>query len=223
MRRVATSTAALDLHGVGKSGFTSGNKQAGIFPTEIGAEWCNGIQEEICNCIELSQQTPDVDDDTQLARGIPYLAWHNTDPLGNDVIFEMQSEETPAFAASFQTKTDTLVATSTPAVTMCFFTPPNLSSGSVEYTVVVLKANFVSPIGTVQFRQEWSKTAGGLANGTSGAVVIYDKNTIFLNFTYALIFTGGNVALSVTPGPLDGVIIDYHIAVKGEIIILQQT
>jgi hypothetical protein len=224
MQRITTATVAANLFGAGKDGFTSGDLNSGIAPTQLSAGWCNGVQEELVQCIELAGLTPDAANNTQLVHSIPYLASHNRNALGNDLIFEWQSEETPDVPGSaFQVKTDTLECESEDAIPMCFFSPPIRSRGSVEYTIVVGPKIYGGAVGTLVFRQEWARNAGGVTNFTSSAEVLYDRNSIFLNFTYALNFTGNKVALVVTPGPGDDPVIDYVIHVKGEITILQQS
>lgn len=52
MQRISTSTAVADLFGSGKSGFRNGDLPRGVLPTAFNAEWCNHVQEEICNVIE---------------------------------------------------------------------------------------------------------------------------------------------------------------------------
>lgn len=54
MQRIATSTKAVDLYGVGKHGFKDGNLTLGITPTDLEASWCNGVQEELVNLIEVA-------------------------------------------------------------------------------------------------------------------------------------------------------------------------
>ena len=54
MQRIATSTKAVDLYGVGKHGFKDGNLTLGITPTDLEASWCNGVQEELVNLIEIA-------------------------------------------------------------------------------------------------------------------------------------------------------------------------
>lgn len=54
MQRIATSTKAVDLYGVGKHGFKDGNLTVGITPTDLEASWCNGVQEELVNLIEVA-------------------------------------------------------------------------------------------------------------------------------------------------------------------------
>lgn len=69
MQRIDTSTAAKDLFGPGKPGFTDGDP--GLVPeTELDADWFNTTQEEIANAVELSGQTLDSDDNTQLHQAI---------------------------------------------------------------------------------------------------------------------------------------------------------
>lgn len=221
MRRISTSTAKENLWGVGKPGFTSGDKQTGVFPTEIGAEWCNGVQEELVSCIEASGQTPSVDDNLQLAKSIPFLAGHHLDPIANDLIFEWDSEAEPLFPGSspVQMKTQIKATSGNVPALLCFFEPPNRSAGSVEYTIVIRNASYaLGAPDTVVFRQEWRKNNSGVSVSISSAQEIYVNNT--LGFTYALDFTNGTVGVSVTPNP--GNLTTYRVLVKGEINIIKQ-
>lgn len=52
MQRISTSSAVADLFGSGKAGFRNGDLPRGVLPTTFNAEWCNHVQEEICNVIE---------------------------------------------------------------------------------------------------------------------------------------------------------------------------
>lgn len=52
MHRIDTSTAQKDKFGAGKNGFTLGNAQTGVPPTEVSADILDAIQEEICSVIE---------------------------------------------------------------------------------------------------------------------------------------------------------------------------
>ena len=54
MQRISTSSAVPDLFGSGKNGFRNGDLPRGVLPTAFNAEWCNGVQEEICNVIEAA-------------------------------------------------------------------------------------------------------------------------------------------------------------------------
>lgn len=59
MQRINTTTKFTDLFGAGKHGFRDGNKASGIPATAFNAAWCNTIQEEIANFIEMSGGTLD--------------------------------------------------------------------------------------------------------------------------------------------------------------------
>lgn len=52
MKRIDTSTKAVDLFGVGKHGFRNSNVALGQAPTDFNADWPNNVQEEIANVIE---------------------------------------------------------------------------------------------------------------------------------------------------------------------------
>lgn len=217
MRRVSTSTAAPNLHGVGKPGFTGGNAPAGIFPTEIGAEFCNGVQEELVGCIESSGQTLDVEDNLQVAKAIPYLAGHQIDAGADDLIFAWQSEHTPTVAnCHYQRKTDTATTSSDLAAVMCFFTPPDASYGQLRYTITAVK---VGESGTGQAKTvvvRFYKVAG-VTHADSDFQVVEEAVPIgTLGFDYALSTLGGSVALSFKPHVGEDPDQNYNILVVGE-------
>lgn len=70
MKRIDTATRAEDLFGAGKDGFRNSNKGAGIAATQVDADWCNHIQEELANVIEGTGIVLDAGDRTQLKAAI---------------------------------------------------------------------------------------------------------------------------------------------------------
>ena len=70
MQRIDTSTAAADLHGKGKNGFTDGDPATGLAATELAAAWFNAVQEEVANIIELSGGTLDKSNNAQVYQAI---------------------------------------------------------------------------------------------------------------------------------------------------------
>jgi hypothetical protein len=52
MKRIDTSTRFADLFGSGKHGFRDGDRATSVLATQLNADWCNAIQEEIANAIE---------------------------------------------------------------------------------------------------------------------------------------------------------------------------
>jgi hypothetical protein len=52
MKRIDTTTKAVDLFGVGKPGFKDGDPVSGTPSTQLNALWFNNVQEEIANVIE---------------------------------------------------------------------------------------------------------------------------------------------------------------------------
>jgi hypothetical protein len=70
MKRIDTATRAEDLFGAGKDGFRNSNKGAGIAATQVDADWCNHIQEELANVVEGTGIALDPGDRTQLKAAI---------------------------------------------------------------------------------------------------------------------------------------------------------
>jgi hypothetical protein len=70
MKRIDTATRSVDLFGAGKDGFRNSNKGAGISATQVDADWCNHVQEELANFIEGEGIALDPDDRTQLSQAV---------------------------------------------------------------------------------------------------------------------------------------------------------
>lgn len=74
MKRIDTSTRAIDLFGAGKDGFKDGNLGLGVAPTNLNALWFNQLQEEVANAVEAAGLALDASDLTQLTKAIRSLA-----------------------------------------------------------------------------------------------------------------------------------------------------
>ena len=78
MQRISTSSAVADLFGSGKSGFRNGDLPRGVLPTAFNAEWCNHVQEEICNVIEGAGVALNPDKRDQLLTALQKLIDNST-------------------------------------------------------------------------------------------------------------------------------------------------
>lgn len=78
MQRISTSSAVADLFGSGKSGFRNGDLPRGVLPTAFNAEWCNHVQEEICNVIEGAGVALNPDKRDQLLAALQKLIDNST-------------------------------------------------------------------------------------------------------------------------------------------------
>ena len=66
MDRINTINAREDMFGVGKSGFHDNADLPGQDATYVSPKWCNTIQEEICNILELNDIELDPESHSQL-------------------------------------------------------------------------------------------------------------------------------------------------------------
>lgn len=73
MKRISTSTKAVDLFGAGKHGWRDGDLSVGVQPTDAEADWFNQLQEEVANVIEAQGITLDAGDRTQLYQAIQLM------------------------------------------------------------------------------------------------------------------------------------------------------
>lgn len=74
MHRIDTSTAQKDKFGAGKDGFTLGDAQTGVPPTEVSADILDAMQEEICAVVEGSGLLLDKTNNRQLLLAIKKIA-----------------------------------------------------------------------------------------------------------------------------------------------------
>ncbi|WP_425855820.1 hypothetical protein [Aeromonas veronii] len=74
MHRIDTSTAQKDKFGAGKNGFTLGDAQTGVPPTEVSADILDALQEEICSVVEESGLELNKGSNSQLLSAIKKLA-----------------------------------------------------------------------------------------------------------------------------------------------------
>lgn len=70
MKRIDTANKSPDLFGAGKDGFRAGDRLAGVYPTDLSADWCNHVQEELAGAVEADGQALNAADRGQLARAI---------------------------------------------------------------------------------------------------------------------------------------------------------
>ncbi|MFM5431378.1 hypothetical protein ACET9P_10855 [Aeromonas veronii] len=83
MHRIDTSTAQKDKFGAGKNGFTLGNAQTGVPPTEVSADILDAMQEEICAVVEGSGLSLDKTNNSQLILAIKKIASSRYFSAGN--------------------------------------------------------------------------------------------------------------------------------------------
>ena len=219
MDRIATTTVAADLFGAGKDGFTSGNPNSQIAPTQLSAAWCNGVQEELVRCIEFSGQTPEEADRTQLIKSLPHSAHVAFDPDADDVIFPLQSEAEPSVPGSgYYQKTDTATTSSDMFADMCFFTPPDGSAGSVKYTIVACLVGTPSTTDTLVIQNRWKKTLGVTAE-ISSWVTLYGG--VLFDWYWEMGLTAGSISLKLKPMLGEDPDQDYNISVVGEFFVVK--
>lgn len=75
MDRISTSTSALNLFGPGKHGFKDGDITQGVSPTDLEADWFNGVQEELMAVIEGAGLIPDPSNRAQLLAALNRRAY----------------------------------------------------------------------------------------------------------------------------------------------------
>ena len=70
MHRIDSATAREDANGIGKKGFSDNADLPQHDATYVTPDWCNAVQEEIANVIEMSGIELDKNNNTQLAQAV---------------------------------------------------------------------------------------------------------------------------------------------------------
>jgi len=71
---IQTATKQADKFGANRHGFTGGDAQAGLSPTQFSADWCDAVQEEENNVInDAGYEALDNADYEQLAKAIDFM------------------------------------------------------------------------------------------------------------------------------------------------------
>lgn len=102
---IGTASAVADLFGAGVDGFTDGDPQAGVPATEFSDDWCNGVQQEINNAIDWSEDATlalDNTDREQLAKSIDYQNRHVYPRINVTSTYYWRSHATAGAGAEYQ-------------------------------------------------------------------------------------------------------------------------
>jgi hypothetical protein len=98
MKRIDTSTRAIDLFGAGKDGFRDGDLANGVAPTAFNALWANAMQEEVMAVIEAAGL---VGSDANLAQLLQAIRTMATGRMLGVQVFTNSGTYTPTPGALF--------------------------------------------------------------------------------------------------------------------------
>ena len=136
MDRIATATKAVDLYGAGKHGFKNGNLGLGVAPTDLNAEWFNGVQEELLAVIENAGLTPSAGTLTQLRQAIAIMTGL---PAGEIAYFARNTAPTGYLKANGAAVSRTTYVTLFTAIGTTF----GAGDGSTTFNLPDLRGEFV--------------------------------------------------------------------------------
>lgn len=203
MQRIATATRKIDLFGAGKDGFTSGNVNSKIAPTQLEAKWFNNVQEEVANFIEQLGLTLDPADRTQMFKAAKgQTTWQAN---GSNVVrpYQWTSESNPSVVgASVQMLVDTAKTTYGVAKEVAVFTPPNNTAGHYVFSLYI-QPDVVGGAGLdniffVEGRTRWLKTGGAV--GFTSITQVYSHGE--MEVTIDEYTTGGSIGVTAAPLPV---------------------
>ncbi len=101
MQRIDTDSKAENLHGPGKHGFRGGDPVSGWPSTRLSPDWCNAVQEEICNVVEGAGLALDPASTTQLLAAIQKYAVVGADAVASvksyGAVGDGETDDTEAF------------------------------------------------------------------------------------------------------------------------------
>jgi hypothetical protein len=150
MKRIDTSTKAVDLFGAGKHGYKDGDKALNIAPTQFSAASVNAIQEEIAAVIESTGVALDSGSNHQLVKAIQ-LGIFNVGAAGGtaDAITSSFSPTIAALTNDIRLLVHAAAANATATPT---FTP---NSGVVTAKTIVKGHGLALAIGDISGAAHW--------------------------------------------------------------------
>jgi hypothetical protein len=152
MQRISTATKAVDLYGAGKHGFKNGNLPLGITATDLDADWCNGLQEEIVGVIEASGLAPSGAALNQLNQSIRLAILSSASSAAGGTADAITASYTPAPAAWVDGMTMLVRANAANATTTPTFTP---NAGTIAPKTIVKGAGAALAAGDIAGAGHW--------------------------------------------------------------------
>lgn len=219
MKRIDSNTKAVNLHGVGKHGFTNGDPQSNISPTELTADHFNQVQEEIARLIEAADLTLDGADLTQLRKAVGLMIRsflpEYTAEFGKPMLYR---------STQFGDQRDTWYAyrqvvhalnTASGGTASASFETPNNShfSGSVKVVVVRTDDSSTQAGYNLHFH---GRNVGGVANINHEDTVYGDDGGLAILAVF-MDFSGSTIKLSCMLNALPAAK-KYNLAVEFELI-----
>lgn len=205
MKRISTSTKAVDLFGAGKHGWRDGDLAIGVQPTDAEAIWFNNLQEEVCNVIETNGIALDGNVRTQLYQAIQlmiagsaandYKASVRFTTTGNIVLSGLGTQAGGDWGAAL-TAGDRIL--------------PKEQTAGADRTIWIAAAG------------AWTRAtdADGVGELTSGAIVAVEEGTTLADSQWMLTTDGtitiGTTALTWTRKD-GGIVPDSSTTVKGKV------
>lgn len=196
MDRISDPTAALNLFGAGKHGFTDGDPLGGIDPTFLNAVWFNGAQEAPIRVIEGAGIVPAAADHLQLLQAIRRLCGGNIRSISANTVLGVDDAG--------------LILVSAAAGNVGIFLPPVAASGGHPIPITIVRTdvstNSVTLAGagadTIEGVATWPVRVGArltlIGDGVSGWRAIADDADRLIGVR--LFKTAGTFTYVETPG-----------------------
>ncbi len=89
---IGTASKIANKFGAGIHGFDAGDEQVGRDATELSDDWCDGVQQEINNCIAKGPNPLDNTNRSQLAYSVEYQTQVRYPRHGGNIIYTWRSQ-----------------------------------------------------------------------------------------------------------------------------------
>lgn len=197
---IQTATKDTDKFGANRHGFTGGDAQAGLSPTQLSPDWCDAVQEEINNVIvDSAYESLDNADVEQLAKAIDSMNFAVYPRRVSDGYQTFRTDLTSALpvasAANWVVRRKVqglYAAAQNTTQTWCALTMPDDSQFWALFTANIVQRDSLTTYNHAILRVSGRKTGG---TTTIQKTTVVDSDSAGIVVTWSVVNSGGNPAL----------------------------
>jgi hypothetical protein len=218
---IGTATKQVDKFGSGRHGFTGGDAQAGVSPTQFSADWCDSVAEEPNNVIaDAGYESLDSADYEQLAKAIDHMnftVYPRRMSAGYQTFRTDLESALPVASASdwvVRRKVQGLYAAAQNTTqTWCAVTVPDDSQFWVLFTACIVQRDSLTTYNNVVLRCSCRRTGG---TTTIQKTTVEDSDSSGMVVTWSVVNSSGNPAIRAQLPAAAGK--TYNLVAYGELI-----
>lgn len=197
---IQTATRQDDKFGANRHGFTGGDAQAGLSPTQFSPDWCDAVQEEANNVIvDAGYESLDNADYEQLAKAIDYMNFAVYPRRVADGYQTFRTDLTSALPVASASdwvgrrKVQGLYAAAQNTVqTWCALTIPDDSQFWALFSACIVQRDSLTTYNHAVLRVSGRKTGG---TTTIQKTTVVDSDSAGIVVTWSVVNSSGNPAM----------------------------